>query len=69
MVELANWLLDVQAEGYTIVEVRVSSPWSDYLVAQGMFPAGDVQPALSGEENLVVVATSTGEYLDAVLCA
>ena len=68
MVELANWIAAIQAEGHVLAGVRVASPWSDYLVAQGVFPATDVLPPASGEEDRAVVLTSTGARFDAVLC-
>ena len=68
MVELANWISALHAEGHVLAGVRVASPWSDYLIAQGVFAASDVLPPAPGEESRAVVLTSTGARYDAVLC-
>lgn len=68
MVELANWISALQAEGHVLAGVRVASPWSDYLIAQGVFAASDVLPPAPGEESRAVVVTTAGERFDAVLC-
>jgi hypothetical protein len=69
MNEIIGWINALHADGYTLAEVRVASPWADHLVATGTLPAGIVAPPLAGEEERAVAVTSTGQLHAATLCA
>lgn len=68
MPEIIAWVGALRADGHTLTEVRVASPWADHLVATGALAAGVVAPPLAGEEERAVAVTSTGELHAAVLC-
>ena len=69
MNEIIGWIDALHAEGHTLTEVRVASPWADHLVATGTLAAGIVAPPLAGEEERAVAVTSTGQLHAATLCA
>jgi hypothetical protein len=66
--EIIAWVTALHADGHTLTEVRVASPWADHLVATGTLPALLVAPPLAGEEERAVAVTSTGQLHAAVLC-
>lgn len=69
MPEIIAWVGALHADGHTLTEVRVASPWADHLVATGTLPVGVVAPPLAGEEERAVAETATGAQFSAVLCA
>ena len=68
MESLKSWIEALTAEGLVLAEVRVVAPWSDFLIADGVLPAGQVAPADPGEEAHAVVIMADGSVYRGVLC-
>ena len=68
MESLKNWIEALADAGLVIAEVRVVAPWSDYLLAEGVLPAGQVAPADPGEEAHAIVILADQSVVRGVLC-